>query len=138
MTFKKAGDGFLVDALCADGYTYAWYFRNQLAPKCWTYKELSPMHARVMVLVGQLTDSNYKFGMDKLLMSSKFSKIAKNDGENGIMIHGVCRVSPGDQDCIHQVVVTKKRRTAMKQRYGKGICAKRRQQVQWYCSGIVL
>ena len=28
ITFKKVGDGFLVDALCADGYTYSFYFRN--------------------------------------------------------------------------------------------------------------
>ena len=28
-TFKKAGDGFLVDALCAYGYSCVWYFSNQ-------------------------------------------------------------------------------------------------------------
>ena len=68
VTFKKAGDCLLVDALCAEGYTYAWYFRNQLAPKFWTDKELSPLRARVMALVGQLPDSNYKCGMDNLFM----------------------------------------------------------------------
>ena len=36
--YKKVGDGFLVDSLCAEGYTYLWYFRNQLAPrKCIDY-----------------------------------------------------------------------------------------------------
>ena len=108
MTFKKAGDGFLVDALCADGYTYAWYFRNQLAPKFWTDKELSPLHERVMYLVGQLPDSNYKCGMENLFMSPKFAKIAKNDSGKGIMIHGVCRVSQGIPNGIHQVAVNKK------------------------------
>ena len=83
----------LVDALCDDGYTYALYFRNQLAPKCWTNKELSPLHARVMALVGQLTDSNYNCGMENLFMSPNFANIAKNDSGKGIMIHGVCRVS---------------------------------------------
>ena len=101
VTFKKAGDGFLVDALCADGYTYAWYFRNQLAPKCWTDKELSPLHAWVMDLVWQLPDRNYKCGMENLFMSPKFAKISKNDSGKGIMIHGVCRVSRGIPNCIH-------------------------------------
>ena len=108
VTFKKAGDGFLVDALCAYGYTSVWYFRNQLSPKFWTDKELSPLHARVMALVGQLTDSNYKCRIDNLFMSPKFAKIAKNDSGKGIMIHGVCRVSRGIPNCIHQVAVTKK------------------------------
>ena len=61
-----------------------------------------------MALVGQLPDSNYKCGMDKLFISSKFVKIAKNDSGKGIMIHGVCRVSRGIPNCIHQVAVTKK------------------------------
>ena len=38
ITFKKVGDGFLVYALCADGYTYSFYFRNQVAPQFWTDK----------------------------------------------------------------------------------------------------
>ena len=108
MTFKKVGDGFLVDDLCADGYTYAWQFMNQLAPKCWTNKELSPLHARVMALVGQLPNSNYKCGMDNIFMLPKFANIAKNDSGKGIMIHGVCRVSRGIPNCIHQVAFTKK------------------------------
>ena len=33
VTFKKVGDGFLLDALCSDGYTYSFYFRNQPAPQ---------------------------------------------------------------------------------------------------------
>ena len=28
VTFKRAGDGFLIDALCEDGYTYSFYPRN--------------------------------------------------------------------------------------------------------------
>ena len=91
VTFKKAGDGFLVDALCAEVYAYAWYFRNQIAPKCWTDKELSPLHAQVMALVGQLPDNNYNCGMDNLFMSPKFANIAKNDSGKGIMIHSPLR-----------------------------------------------
>ena len=61
-----------------------------------------------MALVGQFPDSNYKCGMDNLFISPKFAKIAKNDSGKGIMIYGVCRVSLGIPNCIHQVAVTKK------------------------------
>ena len=33
VTFKKMGDGFSVDCLSSDGYTYIWYFQNQVAPQ---------------------------------------------------------------------------------------------------------
>lgn len=33
ISYKRVGDGFLVDALCSDGYTFTWYFRNQVSPK---------------------------------------------------------------------------------------------------------
>ena len=36
--FKRYGDGYLHNALCADGYTYAVYLRNMLEPKEYTNK----------------------------------------------------------------------------------------------------
>ena len=81
VTFKKVGDGFLVDCLCSDGYTYVWYFRNQVAPQGWTDKGLSPLHARVMSLFSQLPDENYTCGMDNLYMSAKFAKVAVIDSK---------------------------------------------------------
>ena len=56
ITFKKVGDGFLVDALCADGYTFTWFFRNQKAPAQWIETGLSPLHSRVMSLFQQLPE----------------------------------------------------------------------------------
>ena len=35
VTFKKEGDGFLIDALCDDGFTMTFYFRNMPAPAKW-------------------------------------------------------------------------------------------------------
>ena len=61
-----------------------------------------------MVLIRQLPDNNYKCGMDNLFMTPKFTKITKNESGKGVMIYGVCRVSRGIPNCIHQVVVTKK------------------------------
>ena len=54
VTYKKGGDGFLVDALWAEGYTYSWYFRNQLAPRKWIGYGLPPLHGLVMSLFEQL------------------------------------------------------------------------------------
>ena len=110
ITYKKAGDGFLVDALCSDGYTYTWYFRNQPAPKSWLDKGLSPLHSRVMSLLQQLPENtkNYVCGMDNLFMSPKFAKIAHNSSGRNVMIHGVCRPSRGIPQCVTQVALTKK------------------------------
>ena len=108
VTFKKVGDGFLVDCLCTDGYTFAWYFRNQVAPKFWTDKNLSPLHARVMSLLQQLPHKNYICGMDNLYMSAKFAKIALIDSGKRVMIHGVTRSGRGIPPCITQEALTRK------------------------------
>ena len=110
VTFKKVGDGFLVDALCADGYTYTFFFRNQRAPQSWIEKGLSPLHSRVMSLFQQLPENvnNYKCGMDNLFMSAKFAKIAMNDSGRKVMIHDVCRQNRGIPKSIMQEKVTTK------------------------------
>ena len=111
ITYKRAGDGFLVDALCADGYCYSFYFRNQKAPDKWLKKELSPLHSRVMALFEQLPQntSNYQCRMDNLFMSVKFAKFAKCAAPISVMIHGVTRPSGrGVPKCIEQNLVTKK------------------------------
>ena len=41
VTYKKGGDGFLVDDLCTEGYTYSWHFINQLAPRKWLWTTTS-------------------------------------------------------------------------------------------------
>ena len=68
VTYKNGGDGFLVDDLCAEGYTYSWHFINQLAPRKWIGYGLPPLHGRVMSLFEQLPGKtgNYICGMDNL------------------------------------------------------------------------
>ena len=104
------GDGFLVDALCAEGYTYSWYFRNQVAPKKWTDKGLSPLHSQVMSLLEQLPNgsANYICGMDNLFNSPKFAKCALKESGKAVMTHGVCRPSQGIPSCIIQEAATRK------------------------------
>ena len=76
VTYKKGGDGFLMDALCAEGYTYSWYFRNQLSPRKWIGYGLSPLHGQVMSLFEQLPEKtgSYICGMGHLFNMPKFSK----------------------------------------------------------------
>ena len=99
----------MLDALCANGYTYSFYFRNQAAPKSWTENGLSLLHARVMSLIGQPPDDtrNYVCGMDNLYISPKFANVMLNQGGRRVMIHGVCRPSRGITKCIVQYTVTK-------------------------------
>ena len=91
MNYKKVGDGFLVDDMCAEGYKYSWYFRNQLAPRKWIDYGVSPLHGRVMSLFEQLTKKtgNCICGIYNLFNSPKFAKKALNESEKGVMTHGV-------------------------------------------------
>ena len=61
ISYKRVRDGFLVDALCSEGYTYSWYFRNQAAPRQWMERGLSPLHSRVMSLLQQLPKSSANY-----------------------------------------------------------------------------
>ena len=110
INYKKVVDGFLLDALSSDGYTFSWYFCNQLAPKTWIDKGLSPLQSRVMSLLQQLPKNiaNYRCGMDNLLICPKFAKVCMNDSGRRVMIHGVCRKSRGIPKCITQQEVTRK------------------------------
>ena len=82
-----------MDYLCAEGYTYSWYFRNQLAPRKWIGYGLSPLHGRVMSLFEQPPEKtgNYICGMDNLFNLPKFAKQALDEIGKDVMTHGVCR-----------------------------------------------
>ena len=74
INYKKEGDGFQCDAVCSDGYTYCFFFRNQQAPKKWIDLDVSPLHAQCLSLFEQLPGKNYSCGMDNLYNSCKFFK----------------------------------------------------------------
>ena len=78
--------------LCSEGYTYLWYFRNQLAPIKWIDYGLLPLHGRVMSLFEQLPEKtgNYISVMDHLFNSQIFAKQALNENGKYVMTHGVC------------------------------------------------
>ena len=109
ITYKKEGDGFLADALCSDGYTFAFHFRHQPASQTLMKDHnCSPLHARVLGLISQLPDKYYTLGMDNLYMSAKLCRLAYASPQK-VMVHGVTRPSlRGIPPNIKQEEVSKK------------------------------
>ena len=108
ITYKREGDGFQCDALCADGYTYCFYFRNQPAPTFFLDLGMSPLHARVHSLWDQLPSKHYACAMDNLYMSSRFCRTAWRCKQK-VMAYGVARSdNRGVPKCVHQDAVTRK------------------------------
>ena len=86
ITYKRAGDGFQCDALCENGFTYQFYFRNHPAPPKYLKMKLSPLHSRVMALFDSLTDRNHICAMDNLYNSDNFCRVSFTH-ENMVMVH---------------------------------------------------
>ena len=109
ITYKAEGNGFLVDCICSDGYTYNFYFRHQQASeKIMKTYYCSPLHARVLGLISQLPDKNYTLGLDNLYMSTKFCRLAMLMDQR-VMLHGVTRVTGrGVPTLVKQKEVTRK------------------------------
>ena len=106
--YKNAGDGFQADAICADGYTFNWYFSNHPTPPKYLNEGFSPLSSRVLSLLSQLPGKNYACGMDNLYMSTKLSR-ACYCSDQKVMTHGVTRSSGrGLPKCIMQEEVTRK------------------------------
>ena len=77
ITYKKEGCGFQCDALCADGFTYILYFRNQPPPSDNMPCDLSDQHRRFISLINQLKGENYACDMDNLYMYVRLEKVCK-------------------------------------------------------------
>ena len=72
ISYKKEGGGFQCDALCSDGYTFIFYFRNQLDPKCFIDKGMLPLHVICMALLEQVSSFPHSVGVENLYISAKF------------------------------------------------------------------
>jgi hypothetical protein len=90
ITYKAEGDGFQCDAMCQDGFTFGFFFRNHPAPKKFTAQGLSPLHSRVMSLFDCLKDKFHRCQMDNLYMSAKFARAAYLHRQK-VLIAGVTR-----------------------------------------------
>jgi len=100
--YKKTGDGFQCDSICANGYTVTFYFRHQPAPKKYIENGLSPLHSRIMFMFDQLKSQNHSVYMDNLYMSATFARNSIKS-MNKVKIHGVTRTdNRGIPRCILQ------------------------------------
>ena len=86
ITYKKEGDGFQCDTVCAERLTYSF----QPPPSDNTPCDLSDLHKRVMSLFNQLKRENYACDMDNLYMYVKLEKVCKTS-KSKAMVSGVCR-----------------------------------------------
>ena len=71
--YKKEGDGFQRDCICADGYTY-FFFCNLVVLKIFIDLDMSPLHAQVHALCEQLPAKNCVLAMDNIYMSAKLCR----------------------------------------------------------------
>ena len=103
---KKTGDGFQVDTLCSNGYTYTFYFRHQPAPNKYINEEgYASLHARVQYMHCQLKSKHHSVFMDNLYMSALITRrlIASNQG---VKIHGATqKEDKGIPTCVVQFEV---------------------------------
>lgn len=88
ITYKAEGDGFQCDAICQDGFTYCFYFRQAPPPEKFIKKGFSPLHARVLEMLEKLPGEWYRITFDNLYISTKFVKEAY---KMKILVAGVAR-----------------------------------------------
>ena len=85
ITYKTEGDGFQCDALADAGFTWTFYFCNQLAPEKWTMLGYSPLHSRILGMFDQLEEKYHNCWFDNLYLSVKFANAAyKHTNKAGI------------------------------------------------------
>ena len=102
ITYKAEGDGFQCDALCKSGFTWTFHIRNQPAPRNWTMKGYSPLHARILAMFDQLETEHHNCWFDNLYLSARFAKAAITH-KNKIQISGPTRKSGrGLPKCVVQ------------------------------------
>ena len=91
VTYKKAGDGFMIDSICEHGFTISFYPRNAAPPKKWIDKGFSPTHSRILSMFESLDGKYFRCGMDNLFISAKFLYGAFEHCSSKVLVHGVCR-----------------------------------------------
>ena len=102
ITYKAEGDGFQCDALCESGFMWTFHFRNQPAPRNWTRKGYSPLHARILAMFDQLETEHHNCWFDNLYLSARFAKAAITH-KNKIQISGpTCKSGRGLPKCVVQ------------------------------------
>ena len=74
ITYKAEGDGFQCDALCKSGFTWTFYFHNQLAPTKYLQQGYAPLHSCILGMFDQLDEKHHNYWFDNLYPSAKFCR----------------------------------------------------------------
>ena len=74
ITYNMEGDGFQCDALANAGFTWTFYFHNQLVPEKGTTLGYSPLHSCILGMCDQLEEKYHNCWFDNLYLSVKFCK----------------------------------------------------------------
>ena len=102
ITYKVEGDGFQYDTLMDVGFTWTFYFCNQLVPEKWTMLGYSPLHSCILGMFDQLEEKYHNCWFDNLYLSAKFAKAAYKH-TNKVQISGPTRKSgQGLPKCVIQ------------------------------------
>ena len=102
ITYKAEGDSFQCDALADSGFTWTFYFHNQLAPEKWTKLGYSLLHSRILGMFDQLENKFHNCWYDNLYLSARFAKAAWTH-DNKVRILGPTRKSGcGLPQCVIQ------------------------------------
>ena len=109
INYKAEGDGFQTGALCENGYTFAFYFRNQPAPSKYLKQGLSPLHSRIMGLFDVLRHKYHRVQFDNLYLSAKFCRASWNHPKK-VLVAGVTRKGGrGIPSCVKQEELVNKK-----------------------------
>ena len=68
VTLNFEGDGFLIDAVCEDGYTINFYPRDFPPPNKWIDKEYSPPRSQIIFMLDALPDQYNICNMENLFI----------------------------------------------------------------------
>ena len=74
--YKRIGDGFPVDCLADNGYTFDFYFHNEPVDPKWIHMGLSPVDTQLMHMFCRLRCSSHTRTMNNLYNSVKFARLA--------------------------------------------------------------
>jgi hypothetical protein len=88
--FKRIGDGLQCDCIANDGYTWDFYFRNELIEAHLLAQGYCPMYCWLIHMYMHLRESGHRCKMDNLFNSVKLAQAAYSL-PNPVLIHGVLR-----------------------------------------------
>jgi len=91
ITYKRFGDGFHVDTLCDDGYTFGFMFRCEIMAADPRFPNASQLHLRCLWLLSLLKNYGHRVVFDRFFISYKFIVWALTEAANRTLVGGTAR-----------------------------------------------